>query len=404
MDLAITKSWIRRAFTQLSTATRPNTINPQASAKIFRSLRRSVQINITVIKGIINLIFNPKLPSLPEIPSPEFASSNTGTGTESQVRLTPTTRSPCLAIEIPETLFLDVARLGIYTTDAVDLTAIYMLLLLYRQLVFSETSRAGWDGKGKASRKIAEAELVKLKSEIWAVAPPRLGSCFIPEARRLDCLGSSSKRDRDRSEDAGERRDKKERSRVRSSKSELERWRKGIRDVGLHVAARSKDLGWRAEAASAQTSSIPRLATPESMRAAPPPDTAMLGLVERWCENNLKFGSPLSVLLREKLVDAMLHMVMACYHNVNNLPPPSHPTPISVSVSRDSQGAPRVINQAGLSQYLPPDAVVGGGLGMETLNVEMRGIAERIAKLAKIHVDVYGITYESEDGFLVVDV
>ena len=275
-----------------------------------------------------------------------------------------------------------------------------MLLLLYRQLVFSETSRAGWDGRGKAGRKIVEAELVKLKSEIWAVAPPRLGSCFIPEARKLDCLGSSS---RDRSEDGGERRDKKERSRTKSSKSELERWRKGIRDVALHVAARSKDVEWRAEAAGTQTSSVPRLAVPGSMRPTPPPDAAMLGLVERWCESNLKFGSPLSVLLREKLADAMLHMVMACYHNVNNLPPPSRPTPMSVSVSRDSQGAPQVLNQAGLLQYLPSDAVVGGSLGMETLNVEMKGIAERIAKLAKIHMDVYGIVYESEDGFLVVD-
>lgn len=279
-----------------------------------------------------------------------------------------------------------------------------MLLLLYRQLVFSETSRAGWDGKGRAGRKIVEAELVKLKSEIWAIAPPRLGSCFIPEARRLDSLSSSSRHDRDRSEDSVERREKKERSRARNSKSELEKWRRGIRDVALHVAARSKDVEWRAEAASAQTSSIPRLAMPESIQPTPLPDAAMLGLVERWCESNLKFGSPLSVLLREKLADAMLHMVMSCYHNVNNLPPPSRPTPMSISVSRDSQGAPRVPNQAGLSQCLPPDAVVGGSLGVETLNVEMKGIAERIAKLAKIHVDVYGVMYESEDGFLVVDV
>lgn len=76
---------------------------------------------------------------------------------------------------------------------------------------------------------------------------------------------------------------------------------------------------------------------------------------------------------------------------------------MSVSVSQDSQGAPRVLNQAGLLQCLPQDTVVGGSLGVETLNVEMKGIAERIAKLAKIHVDVYGVMYESEDGFLVVD-
>ena len=383
MDLALTRSWIRRAFTQLSTATRPNTVNPRASANIFRSLRRSVQINITVIKAIINLVFNPKLP---EASSPVFVSSNADTDTP-RAPPTSTTRSPCLAIEIPETCFLDVARLGIYTTDAVDLTAIYMFLLLYRQLVFSEASRSGWDGEGKAGRRIVEAELAKLKSELWAVAPPRLGACFVPEARRLDNLGSSSRHDR-----------------VRSSKTELERWRKGIRDVALHVVARSNDARWRAEAASTEASSISPLTASQLTRSTPPPNTAMLGLVERWCDSNLKFGSPLSVLLREKLADAMLHMVMTCYHNANNLPSFSLPTPISVSVSQNPQGTPRVPNQTGLLQYLPSDAVVGGSLGMETLSVEMKGIAERIARLAKIHVDVYGVMYESEDGFLVVDV
>jgi hypothetical protein len=293
-----------------------------------------------------------------------------------------------MAVEIPETFFLDVARLGIYITDAVDLTAIYMFLLLYRQLVFSETSRSGWDGKGKAGRRIAEAELIKLKSEIWAVAPPMLGACFVPEARRLDSLGSSSRHER-----------------ARSGKTELERWRKGIRDVALHVVARSNDVEWRAEAASTRTFPDHPLTAPELTQfTLPPPNTAMLGLVERWCDRNLKFGSALSVLLREKLADAMLHMVLACYNNTNDLPSTSLPVPMSVSVSRNSQGAPQALNQVGLSQYLPSNTVVGGSLGMETLNVEMKGIAERIAKLAKIHVDVYGVMYESEDGFLVVDV
>ena len=386
MDLAITRSWIRRAFTQLSTATRPDTVNPKASASIFRSLRRSVQINITVIKAIIDLVFNPRLP---EIPSDILVSP------------TPHLRSPSLAVEIPETLSLDVARLRIYTTDAVDLTAIYMLLLLYRQLVFSETSRSEWRDRGKAGRKIVEAELTRLKSEIWAIAPPRLGWCFIPEARKLDSLGADSRYDNRRSGECVGRRDRV-RSRARSSRSEQERWRTGVRDVALHVASRSKDVKWRAEAANTQTSSIPHLTALESIRPPPPPNTAMAALVERWCESNLKLGSRLSVFLKEKLADVMLQMVMACYHNANNLPPPSRSTLMPPPLSR--QGAPGVLEQAGLIQYLPSDVVVGGNLGMGTLNVEMRGIAERIAKLAKIHVDVYGIMYGSEEGFLVVDV
>lgn len=387
MDLAITRSWVRRAFTQLSTATRPNTANPKASASIFRSLRRSVQINITVIKAIIDLVFNPRLPEIPS-DTPLVSSA-------------PHSRSPCLAVEIPETLFLDVARLRIYTTDAVDLTAIYMLLLLYRQLVFSETSRSEWRDRGKAGRRIVEAELTRLKSEIWAIAPPRLGWCFIPEARKLDSLDIDSRNDSRRSGEYVGRRDGV-RSRARSSKSEQERWRKGVRDVALHIASRSKDVQWRAEAGSTQTSSISRLAALESMRPPPPPNMAMVGLVERWCESNLKHGSRLSVFLKEKLADVMLQMVMACYHNVNNLPPPSRSTLTHLPISR--QGAPGVPDQAGLIQYLPSDVVVGDNLGMGTLNVEMQGIAERIAKLAKIHVDVYGTMYGSEEGFLVVDV
>ena len=158
--------------------------------------------------------------------------------------------------------------------------------------------------------------------------------------------------DKDRYEDGCERRGKKERSRTKSSRSELERWPKGMRDVALHVAARSKDVKWRADAAKAQTCSVPCLAPLESIQPTTPPDTVMFNLVERWCESNLRFASLLSVVLREKLADAMLHMVMACYHNINNLPPPSRPTPMSTSVSQDSQGAPQVVNQAGLLQYL----------------------------------------------------
>ena len=385
MDLSITRSWIRKAFTQLSTATRANAINSRSPANTFRSLRRSIQINITVIKAVIDLVFNPKFP---DKSPPPLTSSIPGTNTPP----TSTTRSPCLAIEVPETLFLDVARLGICTTDAVDLTAIYMLLLLYRQLVFSEVSLSARDSKGSASRRVAEAELITLKSEIWAIAPPRLGSCFIPEARKLDNLSASS----------SERRDK-ERPRIRSSKSERERWRKGVRDVALHILARSKDVEWRAEAASAQTASIPRLAAPGSVRPTRAPNTAMLRLVERWCESNLQFGSPLSILLREKLADEMLHMVMACYHNANYLPPLSNPTAMGGSVSRDSQVASRALNKVGLLQYLPSDTMVGWGLGMQTLDVEMKGIAERIAKLVRIHVDVYGVMYESESGLLIIE-
>jgi len=68
-------------------------------------------------------------------------------------------------------------------------------------------------------------------------------------------------------------------------------------------------------------------------------------------------------------------MVIGCYHTVNNLP-----------ASREPVGS-------------PVGGTIGGGLGMESLMPEMKQIAERIAKLTKIHADVYGVLYE-QDGFL----
>jgi hypothetical protein len=187
--------------------------------------------------------------------------------------------------------------LGIYATDA-DLAAIYILLLLYCQLVFSETSRARWDRKGKANRQIGEAELAKLKPEIWVITPPRLGSCFIAKSRRLDRLGASSRHDGYGSKGRGERRGEG-RPRTRSGKSELERWcerwRKGIKDVAWHIAARSKGVEWWVEAASAQALNPlqhQHLGSPRPSRCSTHPQIS-------YGEGNLKLGSPFPALSKE---------------------------------------------------------------------------------------------------------
>jgi hypothetical protein len=49
--------------------------------------------------------------------------------------------------------------------------------------------------------------------------------------------------------------------------------------------------------------------------------------------------------------------------------------------------------------------VVGSGFGIETLDVEVEGITEQTAELAKIiHVGIYRAMYESWGAFLVVEV
>jgi hypothetical protein len=60
MDFVITGAWVQK-FTQLSTPTRPNTTDPQASANT--PVLSVDQIGIVVIKTmVINLVSDPKAP------------------------------------------------------------------------------------------------------------------------------------------------------------------------------------------------------------------------------------------------------------------------------------------------------------------------------------------------------
>lgn len=268
--------------------------------------------------------------------------------------------------------------MAIYTTDALDITAMYMLMLLYRQLVFSE-------GSGEEKRKgrnIVEAELTRLKAEIWAVAPPRLGYCFSPNWRKPSGEAVSpvdSATPDEQTSKAGEKEDK-----------EFGKWYEGVKNAALHVVARAKDSKWRAVAAASPntTSKFCTLSAPPASSAphlvlqpTPAPDNQMLHLVENWCDTNLQHGSPLSTLLRNRLRETMLQMVVGCYHTVNNLPPLSKETAAAIVLPERAGGA------------------FGESLGMESLMPEMKQIAERIAKLAKIHADAYAAVYEQE-GFL----
>jgi T-complex protein 11 len=408
LDLAVTQKWLQTAHIQLCAE---NTPVPQTSSTILQGLRRSMQINIIVIKALIDLIFVPSAPvsfspsstpmivptatstSAPPPPTPITAASS-----RNRNRLTPYNTVVHSMPGYPETLHLDHARMAIYTTDALDLTAIYMLMLLYRQLVFTETSHDGLFDKGRGGRKIVEAELMRLKAEIWAIAPPRLGYCFSPNWKKDGATAGEASSSGDGPNPP------RTTNIVNTGEKELGRWYKGVKDVALHVVARAKDAEWRTAAASSSLSStnaraptvpvspdssslstcVPIAGSRTEIKPALAPDSQMLQLVESWCDTNLRCGSHLSILLRGRLRETMLHMVLGCYHNVNNMPP------LRSGLSSTSLPA---------SSSTPADLLVRGGLGMEPLTAELKQMAERIAKLAKIHIDVYGAVYEQE-GFL----
>lgn len=214
-----------------------------------------------------------------------------------------------------------------------------MFLLLFRQLVFSDNNPR------TLSAKIEESDLLELKKEIRDIGFNQLGLRFTRGDNSL-----------------GER-----------SPEESRQWKAVSQDVILQVAARAKEVQSRGVA--------PRPSPPTSNGKSlikHCPDAKILNLAEKWTDSNIKPGSPLSNLLRDRLRDTVFNAVLAL----------SYP-------GRDSTiGKPSAINIGSLAPSTPAQCS-----GIEPLADEIRSLAERLSRLALIHINAYLPLYE-QDNFL----
>jgi hypothetical protein len=306
----------------------------------FAASAPSVQLRLIALRAIADLIFVPPA-SAPLAPLPPPTT-------------TPTHRSPPAIASLPgypETLYLDHSRMILLSADAADLTAQYMLLMLYRQLVFSSSPKDGVAPRAA----VTDAELQRVRKEIWEIGPSRLGYCFSQGRGKR-----SKEHGREREEKTEE---EKERDRLKHEEKEKKEWKKwhtSMRDVMLQIAMR---------ATTGRTVAGSSASTPVTSAAAPVPDEATVKLVERWADTNLRHGSQLSTLLRDKLRNAVLDVVI---ENVLKLPPKKSPHPDAAAPA--------------------PAATMSG---LEPLAAEIKQLGERVAKLATIHLNVYGPLYES---------
>ncbi|KAH9936309.1 T-complex protein 11-domain-containing protein [Fomitopsis serialis] len=142
----VTRQWLRAAHGELATRSDSFALNALPSTS-FTKLPRRTQIDVAVTAGLVDLVFNPPPRGSSSSPPPPLA-------------------------RYPETLYLDQARISNYSKDAADFAALYMLLLLYRQLVLS--------GQQQGHVRLSPDDLLKLKKEIWEVGPTHLGLCFRP--------------------------------------------------------------------------------------------------------------------------------------------------------------------------------------------------------------------------------
>lgn len=233
------------------------------------------------------------------------------------------------------------------STDAADFTALYMLLMLYRQLVHSGGMVGGAGAMAQKSMKVEE--LVALKKEIWEIGPAHLGHCFVAPAptsptstsastststpasatATSSTSGSGTLGGGEKQSTSGKEKDK--------TAEEWKKWKNEISDVVLQLTMRASQARSRTRTS---TSIIPPLATNSnnttttttssssstpaittSTTVLPPvtmqaPDPALLRLATSWTESHLRSGSPLGTLMRKRIrkavEEAAIELVVPC--------------------------------------------------------------------------------------------
>lgn len=213
----------------------------------YCQLPQTQQIYLSVLKALTDLVFDP-----PSAPSPTSPVSPR----------VPKSTIPHLPL-YPETTYLDGARLLVLSGEAADATAMYMSLLLFRQLVFSDSS--------DSTLKVSDAQLASLKKEIRDISSSHLSHCF---------------------------------SQGPSSDSDKEKWAKIRQDIVLQIAMRAKEAQMPQSRPFSSQSGV-------SSPLASAPDERMLKLAERWSDSNMRPSSPLSKMLRNRIRDAVFNQVVA---------------------------------------------------------------------------------------------
>ncbi|KAJ6508838.1 T-complex protein 11-domain-containing protein [Mycena sanguinolenta] len=334
---AKTREWL--ATTHASLLARSEPI-PHPSYPIghlkYQTLQRNQQIYLATLKGLTDLVFTSPSPanliSLPVPTSPLFPSQ-----AQSQAQGRGTLPTISSSPEYPETSYLDNARILQLSTEAVDLTTLYMFLLLYRQLKLSSS-------ESSTSGSVPEQwELAKIKREIRDIGSSRLGYAFY-------CGPSASA--------AVEGVDTEE----------LEKWRALKQNVVLQIAMRAKN---------STTNGTP----------SPSVDASLLLVAQRWADTNIQQNSALSGMLSKRLRDVVFNAVVGLAYPGRNATRPN--VDFSTFGSLRMPGSPSSPSCASANVNV-------AGTGMEALAEEIGLLAENISKLALIHLNTYLPLYEAE--------
>lgn len=389
MSLDKTTAWMQQALVTSSTEAGA-TSRSETVVKAFNS-------------GMLQLIFDVpgSLPVLSPVATP--------LGSPSSSSLNNT-----FAAHYPETFQFDAYRMMTFHNDVSDLTIVYMLVLLFRQLCSTPLDDAG-PLPASVSR-IVQKQLKSIKGEIWCLVNDANlclsssgGLPSTPTAASTSSGSSSSSRV-DRKLFLG--------SAGGFAKLDHPRWRRGMQNVLLQVAARASAV--QATARAGETD-------PSNVKVAAPWATTQK-LLNSWMDTNLRAGSALHKICQSRLRDVVLGMLTEKVRH--GLSPSSSssatstvPSTSNEEMSRrkrlqsdddmpskrlkgDTCSSPTPASSTCSSETAPSSAAAasaGGAAawdttlsraGLEPFAAEIRLLSDRIAKVATFHLRVFRNLYE----------
>ncbi|KAK2465251.1 hypothetical protein APHAL10511_002605 [Amanita phalloides] len=247
VGLKRTRAWLKRSRNALLAQEQTKLHSSRPSMiRAYSILSTNQQIHLATTMGLVELVF---LPPFDRVNAATLSTRSDGS----------------LAAVYPETLYLDINRLTALSSEAAELMALYLSLLLYRQLIQVKAHT------GSETVPPSPPRLQKLTAELRAISGSRLGFCF--------SRGNSVKRN--------DMQDKR-----------VDRCTLMRDDITLQIV---KHVHKAHTATTAQE---------DSGDGCDVPDRQLLDLARKWVAANFHPNSPLSTLARDRLRNAVLDGVI----------------------------------------------------------------------------------------------
>lgn len=372
------------------------TIEKQTSDPCSSLLTRTKTISKSFDLGLLQLIMDP--------PADFTASSLVPNQSTSSLK-------HAYSNNYPETFQFDVYRLMSFHGDVTDITIVYMLLLLFRQLACSSTNLAKGDlptttlsasAISDNASSLATRQLSSVKNEIWTllndadqeifsttgVYPPS-ASAAAAAAKAPATPALPTGRLMSQSALSG------------SHKLENPIWRKAMNDVVLQIAARAIDIQMQARRVDAKTVQL------ASSASTSPPREETMKMLMAWVETNLRRESALHKLCQQRLQRVLCALL-------DDEQSRSMSTKASRKEREDNDEMPgkriRLKEGAVAVSHVQPDAeqksassktdveVAMQKGGLEPFMAEVKLLSERIIKVRSFHLRVFRSLYEKLAG------